>query len=819
MDTKRCPYCHKLQRADARQCSRCGHTFLPKRQSHHAGEEGSLSLPPASPHLAGHHVGLHPEDQPFMSGKIVVQPGSLQEEVEDDDESWIAALPEPASIQLPVPVAERAAETRRQPERQTTRRLAPVQVERSVRQTRRLKQVQTQPPVKSVAPLAAKSIPVLPTFVTLACLALLLVSSVVAFALIGNHPSVATAGLSVSPAGPLRVGDTFSLAGNGFGVHHLITITYDNNKTLLDGNNRPLQAHTDERGDFSLQIKIPEVWVVGQHSIYALDLAQSLSASTQIMVQQAPSTPSRLQLSKQTLTFSTSTATQQPLTLINAGGGEIHWQMSSDQAWLTAAPGKGVFAGKQSVVIEVNRGTLQPKTYEGHITFTQNDHPGDVSQILTVTMDVKPAATGLLLTKTTLGYTASAGANPAIQTVVLQNSGEQTVNWTSYAGTGDGSNWLTISPSEGRLRGHSAAIIQVQVQSQSLAVGSYQGTVLFHGNSTLQLNVTLDVITGGNLVASPSALTLTAAPGQKTVTGSVNLQNSGGTGLDWTTTLQTHDNGNWLSVSPASGTLAADQQIAVTITVNPAALSAGGYQGTVTFNGGSSSTQVAISLTVAVPPAPVINIQNTSLSFTTYKGSTPNAQTVALTNSGNATLNWVAAVSGASNLFSVSPSSGILAPAQRIQLTVTPTLDGVAGGNYPAVITISDSDAGTTVVGQKIAVSGVVIDQAAIGVSASSLVYNQDRVSSSTTTQLLTIRNTGSEVLNWQVTQSGGTVPWLTLDLQSGVLDPGESFLLGVTCDSSALAPGTYKVTLVISDSDAGTPVASQTVQITLVVV
>src|SRR6266513_1641601 len=76
MDTKRCQRCHKLLRADAQSCSRCGNVFsqTPVRQNGSItnGSRRSVtaslpSNPPASPHRAGHYSGFHPEDQPYQS--------------------------------------------------------------------------------------------------------------------------------------------------------------------------------------------------------------------------------------------------------------------------------------------------------------------------------------------------------------------------------------------------------------------------------------------------------------------------------------------------------------------------------------------------------------------------------------------------------------------------------------------------------------------------------------------------------------------------------------------------------------------------------
>ena len=96
METKRCAYCHKLLRADTQVCSRCGHAFVRKKARLSMQEWTRPSIPPASPHRAGHYSGLHPEDQPYQSNKIAVQYPTLQE-----SENWRASLPDPEYIILP----------------------------------------------------------------------------------------------------------------------------------------------------------------------------------------------------------------------------------------------------------------------------------------------------------------------------------------------------------------------------------------------------------------------------------------------------------------------------------------------------------------------------------------------------------------------------------------------------------------------------------------------------------------------------------------------------------------------------------------------
>src|SRR5712692_4637179 len=87
MNRKHCVYCHKSSPIDAESCIRCGHRFAQSaaqseafdteimlaNESSFPSRKSRPSIPPASPHQAGHHPGLHPEDQPYQSSVIKVQ--------------------------------------------------------------------------------------------------------------------------------------------------------------------------------------------------------------------------------------------------------------------------------------------------------------------------------------------------------------------------------------------------------------------------------------------------------------------------------------------------------------------------------------------------------------------------------------------------------------------------------------------------------------------------------------------------------------------------------------------------------------------------
>src|SRR5438094_6510439 len=121
MQTKRCANCHKLSRAEAVTCSRCGQSFAgntirvstrsaltaPSGKRSAVVERSALrtrrrTIPPASPHRAGHYSGLHPEDQPYQSSMIAVQrpparssnPGALvQQDPLEPEITYSSGLP------------------------------------------------------------------------------------------------------------------------------------------------------------------------------------------------------------------------------------------------------------------------------------------------------------------------------------------------------------------------------------------------------------------------------------------------------------------------------------------------------------------------------------------------------------------------------------------------------------------------------------------------------------------------------------------------------------------------------------------------------
>ena len=411
MNTKRCAYCHKLSRAEAVTCSRCGQSFAEKTSSSltrssatSAGSKGNAAeekaalrtrrrtIPPASPHRAGHYSGLHPEDQPYQSTMLAVQrPPESQAHPQVQKGPAIEYLPD-ALDPLPDDAAlsswSTAASRPTEVQTQVYGRPAPEAYMHSLNDRMKAWVRQSGSPFWRGR--------YVPAVLTISCLIFLVASSLLAYVLINKKPAPNTQVLSAIP-NQLRVNDTFILVGKGFGVNDLITFTHDqNNAAILDGSGKPLQAHANDIGAFSVQIMVPTNWEVGQHTVHAIDIGkdQTLSVVAIITVEQSSlAPPPGLTIAPVSLTYS-GTAQQNPgdqvITLQNTSGQTLDWSSSvvtSDgAAWLSINPTSDHLAAHSSetIMASVRSQQLAIGSYQGTINFKGGTNPS-VTVALSVT--------------------------------------------------------------------------------------------------------------------------------------------------------------------------------------------------------------------------------------------------------------------------------------------------------------------------------------------------------------------------------------------------------------------------------------------------
>ncbi len=435
---------------------------------------------------------------------------------------------------------------------------------------------------------------------------------------------------------------------------------------------------------------------------------------------------------------------------------------------------------------------------------------------LTASLTIQAAQPGsplLQLGTSRLDLGSGSPDTAAVKTITLTNAGGGRVNWSAQSDT----SWLSLSPTSGSFAG--STLVTLSASRSGLAPGAYLGQITFtqqEGQAQI-LHVSMTVTTEpASLALSTASLSFAGTPAQSPAGQSVVIQNKGGQALAWSSASTTAAGGNWLSITPASGTLPAYSSAILTVNVATVNMALGTYEGTLSFTyAGGQAQQIAIALNVNPPPQPAMHLSQQSLNFTANQGIDPRAQSFTISNPGNAPLNWTIQLDANGQTYlNLSASSGSVQPGQATTVSVAPAL-GSASGTINSTLTVVDSDSGTNVPAQKVNVSIVITNQPVITPARTTLEFDHDGRIADTTT-LLIFSNTGNLPLNWSLVSSQAS--WLSFDITGGTLAPGQSAAINVRCISGKMAAGTYTATLTLKDTDAGTVVQARTIQVTLVI-
>ena len=190
----------------------------------------------------------------------------------------------------------------------------------------------------------------------------------------------------------------------------------------------------------------------------------------------------------------------------------------------------------------------------------------------------------------------------------VSNSGGGTLNWNSTNVTYDpdgNMTWLTQNVTNGTLGIAESHTVLVTANTTGLEAGTYNATINITGNSSVELPVTL-IVGLPAISVSPASLSFTTKEGENPADKMLEVCNSGTGTLDWTLT----DNTGWLSETPTSGSLGADDCEDVAVSVAASSLAAGDYSATITITGpGASNTPqsvpVSLHIVSALPELPV----------------------------------------------------------------------------------------------------------------------------------------------------------------------------------------------------------------------
>ena len=297
------------------------------------------------------------------------------------------------------------------------------------------------------------------------------------------------------------------------------------------------------------------------------------------------------------------------------------------------------------------------------------------------------------------------------------------------------------------------------------------------------------------LIFSPTSLTFTAtAGGGVPPSQTLPVRASGRT--EFTARASVQGGGaTWLSISP-SGDLKTNQDL--TVSVNPAGLAAGTYNGTIFLGTSDGAQTVGVRFAVAQATT-AVTLSPASLAFNaTAGGAAPSAQS--LTVSATRATNFTAsAVQGnGANWLSISPS-GALTTNRTVTVSVNPA--GLAAGSYSGSVSVVSGGVIRT------AAVTLVVNPAAgtVTISPNSLTFNGTLNSSAPGPQTVSV-TAGSTTSFTASASIQGSGNWLSIS-PSGGLSTNRTLTVSVSLAGLVAGAYTGSISIVANGSTRSVPV------------
>lgn len=476
--------------------------------------------------------------------------------------------------------------------------------------------------------------------------------------------------------------------------------------------------------------------------------------------------------------------------------------------WLAATPSAGVTPA--TLTVSITPAALPAGTYSGKITVTVVG-AAPVTVNVTLTVSNSPL---LSFTPNALSFSYQVGtAVPAAQDITPVSTGAD-VAYTVGASTATGGTWLVVTGG-----GTTPNPASVSINPAGLVAGTYSGAITFTapgaGNSPQQIPVTLTVTNNPLVAASPAALTFLYQIGKSVpMFQTVTVTSSTGAALNYTVAVTTASGGNWLSVSPKSGTTSG----MFSVTAATAGLAAGTYTGTIKITATNPTgaavpnSPLSIPVTYYVSENPLVVVSPSSLTFSVVSSGTANAQSVSVSSTSDALSytvtfktdsggSWLAV----SSLPGTTPASF---PASAVAFNLSP-------GTYTGSITVTATNPSGAAVADSPVVIPVTLQVVSGTLSASpaSLKFTQVVGGAAPPSQTISLSAAGVSSLSFTAAASNsGSVNWLTVTPAAG----SSPATLTVSANGVNLSQGTYTgAVTVTSPGAAGSP---QIIPVTLTV-
>lgn len=478
---------------------------------------------------------------------------------------------------------------------------------------------------------------------------------------------------------------------------------------------------------------------------------------------------------------------------LTVANGPVSWTAAPTGSWLHVTPTSGTTSTNLSVSVDITG--LAANTYHGTVTVTANGASGSPATIdVTLTVGTNPLSTS----PSALNFTYQIGLTPpTAQNLTVHTVTEGTSFTAAPSSVG---NWLSVTPGSGT----TAATLSVSINTAGLTTpGILNGSIIIDdsgasSNSPLSVPVTLTVLAAPPLTATPSSLSFVYTPGGSAPANKTVALAAGAATINFNVTKATTSGGDWLSVTPTSGTTPKSLTVSV---ANYASLAPGTYNGSITVTPTVSNTVVIpVTLTVST-----LVVTPTSLSFSyTTGGAVPAGQSIAVSTTGvNAAFTATTATTTGGGWLHLSSTSGTT-PASLV-VSVVP--NSLGEGTYKGTVTVSS--AGYT--SQSVAVTlAVTKPKATIQISGNAVFVLPNTAAPATST--LTVGASDGSAQAFSVAVSSANSSWLTLSPTSGTTPAS----VKVTANPSGLVPGIYVAYLTVTE--AALPIPTKTVSARLTV-
>ena len=445
-----------------------------------------------------------------------------------------------------------------------------------------------------------------------------------------------------------------------------------------------------------------------------------------------------------------------------------------------------------------SNGLATPNTGSGTDAFSEDKTVSALgTQTATATSSASDALTSVIATFKAGGGGIAVGTTSPAQNLTLTNTGSGSLSLSSIVASGD----FAESDNCGTFVA-AAGSCTISVTFSPTATGTRNGSITFTdsaSNSPQIYNLTGTGTPASGPVANLSTNALSF--GNQTVNTSsaaqtVTLNNIGSTTMSITSitpSSQYSETDNCGTSVIAGGSC--------TINVSFAPTATGNQPGTLTIsdNAPGSPQSVTLSGTGTAAAAPAVSLSPTGLAFGNQTiNTTSGAQSITLTNSGNASLS-INSIS-ASAPYSQTNTCGASVGAGG-QCTISVKFAPTATGSQPGTLTITDNAAGSPHTAS-LSGTGTNVTAPAVTLSPTGLAFGNQAINTTSAAQSITLTNSGTASLS--LTSIVASAPYAQTNTCTSSIAAGGQCTISVTFTPTAT--GSQPGTITITDNASGSP-------------